>query len=124
MVNHKETSPSFSINDHLVKACNFQIIKNLLISGFVLCFGGGVLISTIFIHMLGEVIPSTLLFYIYLFQVRESLERAARMEAVPEPLKEYPFAELLVCLGPCLFHIIKNLICFLKMNLYIIIFFN
>ena len=26
-----------------------------LFSGIVLCFGGGVLISTVFIHMLGEV---------------------------------------------------------------------
>ena len=74
-------------------------------SGIVLCFGGGVLISTVFIHMLGEVCR------MYLFEedenifetkkVRESLERASNMGMMPSALLEleYPFAELLLCVG-------------------------
>jgi len=52
--------------------------------GTVLCFGGGVLLSTVFIHMLRE--------------VRESLEKATSMGMMPKDL-EFPFAELLICMG-------------------------
>ena len=50
----------------------------------MLCFGGGVLLSTVFIHMVAE--------------VRESLERATTMGMIPVEM-EFPFAELLICLG-------------------------
>ena len=50
----------------------------------MLCFGGGILLSTVLIHMLRE--------------VRESLERATDLGMIPETL-EYPFAELLVGMG-------------------------
>ena len=52
--------------------------------GVVLCFGGGVLLSTVFIHMVTE--------------VRESLERATTMGMIPIEM-EFPFAELLICMG-------------------------
>jgi len=52
--------------------------------GIVLCFGGGVLLSTVMIHMMTE--------------VRELLERATRTGIIPEEIK-YPFAELLLCAG-------------------------
>ena len=50
----------------------------------VLCFGGGILLSTVLLHMLGE--------------VRESLERATELGMIPHTM-EYPFAELLVGMG-------------------------
>jgi len=55
--------------------------------GIVLCFGGGVLISTVFIHMLKE--------------VRESLGRAGSLGSLPPAMMEmeYPFSELLLCMG-------------------------
>ena len=53
-------------------------------AGIVLCFGGGVLLSTVFIHMVVE--------------VRESLERATNMGMIPRHM-EFPFAELLICMG-------------------------
>jgi len=59
-----------------------QFLKKFI--GIVLCFGGGVLISTIFIHMLGE--------------VRESITRAISMGMIPEEM-EFPFSELLLCMG-------------------------
>ena len=54
------------------------------VPGLVLCFGGGVLLSTVLIHIMSE--------------VRESLERAANLGSFPQEL-EFPFAELLVCSG-------------------------
>ena len=53
-------------------------------SGIVLCFGGGVLLSTVLIHMMKE--------------VRELLERATNAGIIPKDIK-YPFAELLLCIG-------------------------
>ena len=50
----------------------------------MLCFGGGVLLSTVLLHMLRE--------------VRESVERATDMGMFPEH-SEYPFAELIVGMG-------------------------
>jgi len=66
--------------------------------GIVLCFGGGVLISTVFIHMLGE--------------VRESLERAAGLGMMPTAMLEleYPFAELLLCLGFLFILLIESIV--------------
>jgi len=52
--------------------------------GIVLCFGGGVLLSTVLIHMMKE--------------VRELLERATTAGIIPKDVK-YPFAELLLCIG-------------------------
>jgi len=57
-------------------------LKNIV--GAVLCIGGGVLLSTVFIHMLVE--------------VRESMERAKELGVIPMEL-EYPLAELIICLG-------------------------
>ena len=62
----------------------FILKKCVLVLGTVLCFGGGVLLSTVFIHMLKE--------------VRESLEKATSMGMMPEDM-EFPFAELLICTG-------------------------
>jgi len=72
----------------LIIARNFQTkrkndgLKNIV--GVVLCIGGGVLLSTVFIHMLVE--------------VRESMERAKELGVIPMEL-EYPLAELIICLG-------------------------
>ena len=55
-----------------------------MLPGVVLCFGGGILLSTVLLHMLGE--------------VRESLERATELGMIPQTM-EYPFAELLVGMG-------------------------
>jgi len=52
--------------------------------GFILCFGGGVLLSTIFVHMLKE--------------IKETLERAAELGGLPEE-SEYPFPELIILMG-------------------------
>jgi len=52
--------------------------------GIVLCFGGGVLLATVLMHMLSE--------------VRESIERAMEFGMLPG-VDEYPFAELMVGLG-------------------------
>ena len=52
--------------------------------GIVLCFGGGVLLSTVLIHMLAE--------------VRESMDRATHLGIISEEA-EFPFAELFICLG-------------------------
>ena len=54
-------------------------------SGLTLCFGGGVLLATVLLHMLKE--------------VREVLEGAFAKGALPESLEEYPFAELMVGAG-------------------------
>ena len=50
----------------------------------MLCIGGGVLLSTVFIHMLKE--------------VRESMDRAMVMGMLPKEA-DYPFAELIICMG-------------------------
>ena len=52
--------------------------------GTVLCLGGGVLLSTVFIHMLKE--------------VRESMDQATHMGMIPKDA-DYPFAELIICMG-------------------------
>ena len=52
--------------------------------GGVLCTGGGLLLSTVFLHMLRE--------------VRESLEAAAIQGHLPED-SHYPFPELIICMG-------------------------
>jgi len=62
--------------------------------GIILCFGGGVLVSTIFIHMLRE--------------VSESLQRAASLGSLPAD-SEYPFPELLVLLGFLLILLLESL---------------
>ena len=53
-------------------------------AGIVLCFGGGVLLSTVLLHMVRE--------------VRESIARATAL-AMLAGMEEYPFAELLIGLG-------------------------
>jgi hypothetical protein len=50
----------------------------------VLCTGGGVLFSTVLIHMLKE--------------VRESMEKATELGMLPMEA-DYPFAELILCMG-------------------------
>ena len=50
----------------------------------MLSFGGGVLLSTVLLHMMRE--------------VRESLERAGRMGMLPEQ-EDLPLAELVIGLG-------------------------
>ena len=50
----------------------------------MLCIGGGVLLSTVFIHMLKE--------------VRESMDKATEMGMLPMEA-DYPFAELILCMG-------------------------
>ena len=50
----------------------------------MLCFGGGVLLSTVLLHMVRE--------------VRESIARATAL-AMLAGMEEYPFAELLIGLG-------------------------
>ena len=50
----------------------------------MLCFGGGVLLSTVLLHMVRE--------------VRESIARATALAMLPG-MEEYPFAELLIGLG-------------------------
>ena len=59
-------------------------VSNNTYLGIVLCFGGGVLIFTVFIHILQE--------------VRESLEEAMKMGILPED-SEFPFAEFMICVG-------------------------
>ena len=68
---------------------SFKIFFNDLVTdyidvGAVLCFGGGVLLSTVFIHIVRE--------------VRESLEKATFFGIKPTEI-DFPFAELLICMG-------------------------
>jgi len=63
--------------------------------GTVLCVGGGVLLSTVFIHMLKE--------------VRESMDRATDMGMLPKEA-EYPFAELIVCMGFLLILLVESVV--------------
>ena len=65
----------------------------LFVAGLTLCFGGGVLLATVLLHMLKE--------------VREVLEGAFRKGALPESLEEYPFAELMVGAGKSLLILCK-----------------
>ena len=60
-------------------------LECFIFAGVTLCFGGGVLLATVLLHMLKE--------------VREVLEQAAGKGALPESLEEYPFAELMVGAG-------------------------
>jgi len=66
----------------ILKRKSDRFLKKFI--GTVLCFGGGVLLGTVFMHMLKE--------------VRESMEGAVSMGFLPE-IAEYPFSELLICLG-------------------------
>jgi len=66
----------------ILKRKSDRFLKKFI--GTVLCFGGGVLLGTVFMHMLKE--------------VRESMEKAVSMGFLPE-IAEYPFSELLICLG-------------------------
>ena len=50
----------------------------------MLCVGGGVLLSTVFIHMLPE--------------VRDSMDRA-KVVGMINTEADYPFAELIICMG-------------------------
>ena len=59
--------------------------------GITLCFGGGVLLATVFIHMIPE--------------VRESLDHASSLGYMPD--SHYPFSELLICLGFFLIYAIE-----------------
>ncbi|XP_023312966.1 zinc transporter ZIP1-like [Anoplophora glabripennis] len=58
--------------------------KNLLIS-LLLCFGGGVLLFTTFIHLQPE--------------VRESFESLGKRDAIPEFGKNIPLSEIVFCFG-------------------------
>ena len=67
-----------------------DLVPKYINAGVVLCFGGGVLLSTVFIHMVAE--------------VRENLERATVMGMIPLQI-EFPLAEFLICMGNiCLFY--------------------
>jgi len=63
--------------------------------GAVLCIGGGVLLSTVFIHMLKE--------------VRESMDRARYMGMLPQDA-DYPFAELIICMGFLLILLVESIV--------------
>jgi len=75
------------------KKSNGYLVKKFI--GSVLCIGGGVLLSTVFIHMLGE--------------VRESMARAKEFGLLPKEV-DYPFAELLFCVGFLLILFIESLV--------------
>jgi len=77
----------------LEKKKNDKFLKKFI--GVVLCFGGGILLSTVLLHMLRE--------------VRESLERATVLGMIPETL-EYPLAELLVGMGFLLILLIESVV--------------
>jgi len=67
-------------------------IKKLI--GIVLCIGGGVLLSTVFIHMLKE--------------VREYMDRAIEMRMLPKA--DYPFAELIICMGFLMILLVESIV--------------
>jgi len=77
----------------ILKRRSDRFLKKFI--GVVLCFGGGVLLSTVFIHMVTE--------------VRESLERATTMGMIPVEM-EFPFAELLICMGFLLILLIESVV--------------
>lgn len=64
-----------------LKQTNVMALERIV--GAVLCIGGGVLLVTVFIHIIPE--------------VREMLMQAAALGALPD--KHYPFAELSICVG-------------------------
>jgi len=78
---------------HQKKKSNGYLVKKFI--GSVLCIGGGVLLSTVFIHMLGE--------------VRVSMGRAKEIGLLPREV-DYPFAELLFCVGFLLILLIESLV--------------
>jgi len=63
--------------------------------GSILCIGGGVLLSTVFIHMLKE--------------VRDSMDRAVDMGMMPKE-SDYPFAELIICMGFLLILLVESIV--------------
>ncbi|TRY76385.1 hypothetical protein TCAL_02719 [Tigriopus californicus] len=68
----------------LVKVLHFKKTSTMdKFMGIILCIGGGVLLSTVFIHMIPE--------------VRESLAHAGDLGYMPDA--HYAFAELIICLG-------------------------
>lgn len=68
----------------LVKVLHFKKSSTMdKFMGIILCIGGGVLLSTVFIHMIPE--------------VRESLAHAGDLGYMPDA--HYAFAELVICLG-------------------------
>eukprot|EP00095_Tigriopus_kingsejongensis_P009625 maker-scaffold94_size379870-snap-gene-0.13 protein:Tk09625 transcript:maker-scaffold94_size379870-snap-gene-0.13-mRNA-1 annotation:"zinc transporter zip1" len=68
----------------LVRVLHFRKSSTMdTFMGIILCVGGGVLISTVFVHMIPE--------------VRESLAHAASLGYMPD--SHYAFAELIICLG-------------------------
>lgn len=77
----------------ILKTKNQWILKKFI--GSVLCFGGGVLLSTVFIHLLSE--------------VRQSLEDAVSHGEFSEDT-HFPFAELLICAGFLLIHLIEAIV--------------
>ena len=82
---HIHTPPQLAF--FLIPGRKLLLVSNqyqMFCSGIVLCFGGGVLLSTVLIHMMKE--------------VRELLERATMAGIIPKDIK-YPFAELLLCIG-------------------------
>jgi len=64
--------------------------------GLVLCIGGGILLSTVFIHMIKE--------------VRETLDAAMKKGIFKDKDLEYPFAELLICMGFLLIFLIESIV--------------
>jgi len=78
----------------LLKKKSDRFLKKFI--GVTLCFGGGVLLATVLLHMLKE--------------VREVLEQAAGKGALPESLEEYPFAELMVGAGFLLILLIESVV--------------
>jgi len=81
------------IAKHFFKSRNDVCFKRFI--GVVLCFGGGVLLSTVLIHMTPE--------------VRELMERATKAGSIPAKVK-YPFAELLVCIGFLLILLLESVV--------------
>ena len=77
----------------------FYNIFIIYCAGIVLCFGGGVLLSTVLLHMVRE--------------VRESIARATALAMLPG-MEEYPFAELLIGLGNIL-PVLHNPIIFISL---------
>lgn len=60
----------------------------------VLCIGGGVLLATVFIHMIPE--------------VRESISHAIELGSIPDT--HYPLAELIICFGFFIIYMIESLV--------------
>jgi hypothetical protein len=111
---------SFFSSFHLIFHCRKTLLKSFLVCliGLVLCFGGGILLSTVFVHMIKEVSSCSFpennfqdkddIFtlrscfqseFFFMKQVRESLDEAIRKGVFPTRDLVYPFAELLICIG-------------------------